>query len=108
MAVDAAGRVTRFVEKPPRNEIFSDLTNAGVLVMDPPILRYVPAEGFSDISRDLLPALLQAGVPVFAQDVGRQRVSDRYGHAGEVRPAQREWPTPAAAEHRGDEERNDD
>ncbi len=96
VAVDGEHRVTRFVEKPPRDGLFSDLTNAGVLVMDPPVLKHVPAEGFSDISRDLLPALLQAGVPVFARtldpgayliDMGTQEKYDR---------VRKEWPTPAA------------
>jgi NDP-sugar pyrophosphorylase family protein len=37
------GRVTRFVEKPPPEEVFTDLANAGLLVCDAEILGYVPA-----------------------------------------------------------------
>ncbi len=97
VAVDAGGRVTRFVEKPPRDEVFSDLTNAGVLVMDPAILGYIPAQEFSDISKHLLPTLLQAGVPIFAKTLDEQAYLIDMGTPEKYEQAQREWPTPAAA-----------
>jgi len=98
VAVDAGGRVTRFVEKPPRDGIFSDLTNAGVLVMDPPILKYVPAAVFSDISRDLLPTLLQAEVPIFARPLDESEYLIDMGTPEKYEQARREWPTAAAAQ----------
>ena len=98
VAIDENHRVTRFVEKPPRDEVFSDLTNAGVLVIDPSILAHIPAEGFSDISRDLLPALLQAGVPVFAWELDPGAYLIDMGTVEKYDRAQAEWPTPAAAE----------
>jgi NDP-sugar pyrophosphorylase family protein len=97
VAVDVGGRVTRFVEKPPRNEVFSDLTNAGVLVVDPAILAHIPAQGFSDISRDLLPALLQAGVPIFAKPLDDREYLIDMGTPEKYEQAQREWPTEGAS-----------
>jgi NDP-sugar pyrophosphorylase family protein len=97
VAVDAGGRVTQFVEKPPRDAVFSDLTNAGILVVDPPILAYIPATGFSDISRDLLPALLQAKVPIFARPLAESDYLIDMGTPEKYEQAQRDWPTPAAA-----------
>jgi NDP-sugar pyrophosphorylase family protein len=94
VAVDAGGRVTRFVEKPPRDAIFSDLTNAGILVMDPPILEHIPAEGFSDISRDLLPTLLKAEVPIFARPLLENDYLIDMGTPEKYERAQHEWPTP--------------
>lgn len=35
VGVDPRGRITRFLEKPPPDQIFSDLANAGVYVLDP-------------------------------------------------------------------------
>ena len=32
-----AGRVTRFVEKPPADQVFTDLANAGLLICDAPL-----------------------------------------------------------------------
>ncbi len=76
---DASGRVTRFQEKPrTREEAFSRLVNAGVYVLDPRALALVPDDRPFDFSKNLFPALLEAGRPVFGQrldgvwmDVGR-------------------------------------
>ena len=61
--LDAAGRVRRFVEKPPPEEVFTDLANSGVLICDPALLSEVPADTVYDFGRDLLPNLLVAGYP---------------------------------------------
>ncbi len=98
VAVGENHRVTRFVEKPPRDDVFSDLTSAGVLVMDPPVLKHVPADGFSDIACDLLPALLRAEVPVFAQTLDPGAYLIDMGTLEKYDRARQEWPTPAAAE----------
>jgi NDP-sugar pyrophosphorylase family protein len=59
------GRVTRFLEKPRPDEIFSNWVNAGILIAEPAILAHIPSPGPSDFGRDVLPALLAAGLPVF-------------------------------------------
>lgn len=71
------GRVRRFVEKPPREAVTSDWINAGVLVLEPSVLDAIPAGQFSDFGKNILPALVAAGRPVYAtalrgyvQDVG--------------------------------------
>jgi NDP-sugar pyrophosphorylase family protein len=65
VALDAAGRITRFVEKPPADQVFSDLGSAGVIIAEPGILDFIPADGFDDIGHHLLPRLLAAGIPVY-------------------------------------------
>ena len=97
VAVDGDQRVTRFVEKPPRKEIFSDLTNAGVLVIDPPILEHIPARGFCDISSDVLPNLLRLKVPVFAQVMEEGAYLIDIGTPDKYVRVQQEWPTTKAA-----------
>jgi len=62
--LDAAGRVRRFVEKPPPEEVFTDLANSGVLICDPALLLVVPADTVYDFGRDLLPKLLVDGYPI--------------------------------------------
>lgn len=95
VGIDAEGRVQRFVEKPPPNEVFSDLANAGVLVIDPPLLASIPQETFYDFSHDLFPDLLSQGVPLYGMampadtyliDIGTHEKYDRVQH---------EWPTRA-------------
>ncbi len=63
--IDAAGRVQRFVEKPPADQVFTDLANAGVLICEPRVLTRIPAATVVDFGRDVLPALLADGWPVF-------------------------------------------
>lgn len=65
VALDETGRITRFVEKPAPDALFSDLANAGVLVAEPGVLSFIPPDRPSDFGRDLLPALLAAGAPVY-------------------------------------------
>jgi NDP-sugar pyrophosphorylase family protein len=90
-------RVTRFVEKPPADQIFSELANAGVLIFDPPLLASVPSDGFSDISRDLLPLLLKQGVPLYGWPIEESVYLIDIGTPEKYERVQREWPTPAAA-----------
>jgi NDP-sugar pyrophosphorylase family protein len=63
--LDPDGRITRFVEKPSPDAVFSDLANAGILVADPALLAHIPPQGPSDFGHDILPALLAAGAPVY-------------------------------------------
>jgi NDP-sugar pyrophosphorylase family protein len=61
--------VTRFVEKPPADQIFTDLANAGLLICDAPILGYIRAGAVYDFGRDLIPELLAQEVAVFGKPV---------------------------------------
>ncbi|HYF93561.1 MAG TPA: sugar phosphate nucleotidyltransferase [Symbiobacteriaceae bacterium] len=63
---DRAGRIRRFLEKPGWGEVFSDTVNTGIYVLEPSILDGVPAGKMYDFSKDLFPALLQAGAPLYA------------------------------------------
>ena len=63
--LDDDHRVRRFVEKPPPHQVFTDLANAGMCVVEPGILDYIPAEVVQDFGRDLFPCLLQLDVPIF-------------------------------------------
>jgi NDP-sugar pyrophosphorylase family protein len=101
VAVDQGHRVTRFVEKPPRDQIFSNLTNAGILVVDPPILKYIPSAGFSDISHDLLPKLLQSDVPIYAEPMEKEDYLIDIGTPEKYDRVQHEWPTARARHYIG-------
>ena len=61
--MDPTGRITRFVEKP--REAFTDLANAGVYLCEPDLLQCIPPQGFCDFGRDVFPALLEAGIPLY-------------------------------------------
>lgn len=61
--LDADGRIRKIIEKPPPEEQVSNLVNAGIYILEPRILEWIP-EGVSDFARDVFPALLRAGEPV--------------------------------------------
>src|SRR6266516_4257896 len=59
------GRISKFLEKPSWGEVFSDTINTGIYVIEPRVLeRYKPGEAF-DFSKDLFPALLAEGEPLY-------------------------------------------
>ena len=55
------GRITEFKEKPKPEEVFSNLINAGVYIVDRSVLQYVPENQFHDFSKDLVPFLMEKG-----------------------------------------------
>ena len=55
------GRITEFKEKPKPEEVFSNLINAGVYIIDRSVLGYVPEDTFFDFSKDLVPRLMADG-----------------------------------------------
>jgi len=63
--IDAAHRITRFIEKPRPEEVFGNLSNSGILIVEPHVLERIPEGVPYDFGRDLLPRLIAEGVPVF-------------------------------------------
>lgn len=61
--MDASGRVSRFVEKPP--VAFTDLANAGIYALEPDVLALVPKAGFSDFGKDVFPKMLLQNMPMY-------------------------------------------
>jgi mannose-1-phosphate guanylyltransferase/phosphomannomutase len=77
VVTDSDGRVERFLEKPSWGQVFSDTINTGIYVLDPEVLRHVPAGRSFDFSADLFPLLLEMGRPIYGyvldgywQDIG--------------------------------------
>lgn len=87
--VDEAGRIRRFVEKPPPEEVFTDLANAGIYVLEPRVLAYIPEGQFCDFGRDVFPRLLAAGERLFGYPV-RQYLLD-IGTLEKYHQAQEDW-----------------
>jgi mannose-1-phosphate guanylyltransferase len=71
-------RITRFKEKPRQDEVFSNLINAGVYVIQKEAFGYVPPGTKFDFSKNLFPKLMEAGKPLYGsqlrglwKDIGR-------------------------------------
>lgn len=78
VGLGAEGRVERFKEKPRPQQVFSNLINAGIYVVEPGVLDEIPARQPYDFSKDLWPDLLERGTPLYGEpiegfwmDVGR-------------------------------------
>ncbi|MCJ7424153.1 NDP-sugar synthase [Candidatus Bathyarchaeota archaeon] len=53
------GRISRFIEKPPRESAQSNLINAGTYVLSPGIFEYIPKGQQVSIERDVFPKLAE-------------------------------------------------
>jgi mannose-1-phosphate guanylyltransferase len=64
---DEGGRVTAFIEKPPREEAPTDLINAGTYVLEPSVLDRIAPDVPVNVERVTFPAMVEAG-SLFAFD----------------------------------------
>jgi mannose-1-phosphate guanylyltransferase len=78
VGLDSNGRIAKFKEKPPKEEAFSNLVNAGIYVLEPEVLEFIPTDQKFDFAKDLFPKLLSKGVPLYGSkldgvwmDIGR-------------------------------------
>ncbi len=62
---DANERVDRFLEKPRWEEVFSNVINVGIYILEPKILNYIERNKPLDFSMQLYPLLLKRGEPIF-------------------------------------------
>ena len=60
------GRVARFLEKPGGDQVTCDTINAGLYVLEPEVLKTIPAGVNASFEREVFPGLLAAGRPVHA------------------------------------------
>ena len=75
-ALGSDGRIVQFLEKPSSEAVFSNLANAGIYVLDPEILRYIPIGVPSDFGRDVFPRLVAEGLPIFGEHVAGSYICD--------------------------------
>jgi len=62
---DEDGRIVRFLEKPSWGEVFSDTINTGIYILEKKVLDFIPVDQEFDFSKDLFPALLEKGEPIY-------------------------------------------
>lgn len=89
--------IVRFLEKPSKDETFSNLINAGVYIMEPEIIDRIPAGVSYDFAKQLFPKLLKENEKIYGYvgkgtwlDTGRpkdmiranQIMTEKYGKEG--------------------------
>ena len=63
---DHIDMVKRFVEKPSVDEVTTNMINAGIYIIDPAVLSYIPPATPSMVERHLFPLLLEKGEPILS------------------------------------------
>src|SRR5512136_1751967 len=62
--LDNSQTIVRFVEKPSRDQIFSNLANAGIYILEPEVLNSIPAGQIYDFGNDVFPKMLAEGTRI--------------------------------------------
>jgi mannose-1-phosphate guanylyltransferase len=63
---DANWRVKRFIEKPKREDVTTNLINAGTWIIEPEVLQRIPPDVKCSFEREIFPELLNDREPVYA------------------------------------------
>jgi mannose-1-phosphate guanylyltransferase/phosphomannomutase len=67
---DDQGRVTRFIEKPAWDQVFTDNVNTGIYIVSPRVMSLVPENEFFDFARDLFPLMMGQNMRLFGMETG--------------------------------------
>lgn len=62
--LDDRSMVQHFIEKPARETVTTNMINAGIYIVEPEVLNYVPASTFCMIEKYVFPKLLHDGKPM--------------------------------------------
>jgi len=90
--MDSTGKITRFVEKPKAEDVFTNLANAGIFVAEPSVLASIPADTFYDFGLHLFPKLLQNGVSMYGWVIPSGTYLLDIGSPEKYAQANQEWP----------------
>ena len=91
VGMDRDGRITRFIEKPKADEVFTDLESAGVLIIEPDVISCIPPNTFCDFGRHLFPLLLDQGITMYGWVVPYGTYVMDIGTPERYALAQRDW-----------------
>jgi len=69
VGLDKENRINRFLEKPARKDVFSNLINAGIYILEPEVLDYIPEGQMFDFSKQVFPALLEDKKPLYGRQI---------------------------------------
>ena len=79
--MDDQGLVRHFVEKPLHGVKTTNMINAGIYILEPEVLHYIPVSTFCMFENHLFPKILNEGKPILGYssraywiDMGRQRI----------------------------------
>jgi mannose-1-phosphate guanylyltransferase/phosphomannomutase len=91
VGMDETGRVNRFLEKPKPEEVFTDLANAGVCVIEPSAIDMIPENSFYDFGLHLFPKTLEAQLGIYGWVIPSDTYLLDIGSLEKYAQAQRDW-----------------
>ena len=65
VSLDENNRILKFLEKPAWNEVFSDIINTGIYILNPSVFKFIPENSNFDFSNHLFPKLLAKNIPMY-------------------------------------------
>lgn len=71
-SLDENDKILHFIEKPRTQEIFSRWVNAGFLILEPEILKYIPSDRASDFGKEIFPELIKNGHTLYGYKMKEQ------------------------------------
>jgi len=63
---DSQGRVTRFIEKPGRDKVTTNMISAGIYILELDVLSFITPNAFSLFEHDVFPSLLEKGQAIYS------------------------------------------
>jgi len=63
--LDNNDKILKFIEKPKPEEAISHLVNAGLYILEPEVLKYIPSDKKIDFGKDIFPEMIQNGENIF-------------------------------------------
>lgn len=89
VALDSAGKLVRFAEKPAHWPPDQRTANAGIYIVESEALDHIPADRPSDWGADIFPLLISQGAPIYGQlvdgqliDIGTPAIYERIKNTG--------------------------
>jgi NDP-sugar pyrophosphorylase family protein len=92
VGLDETGRITRFLEKPGPEQVFTDIANAGVCIIEPSILDDIIPDTNVDFGLHVFPALLAGGRPMCGMLIPEDTYLLDIGSPAKYAQANDEWP----------------
>lgn len=68
VCADERGQITGFCEKPDWRDVVCDRVSTGIYLLEPSVTDRIPPDTPCDFARDLFPAMLSEGLPLYAYD----------------------------------------
>jgi mannose-1-phosphate guanylyltransferase/phosphomannomutase len=72
--LDEEKSIIRFAEKPPQEQVFSNLANAGIYILQPQVLDWIPEGQVYDFGHNVFPRMLADGVPMLGYVIEDQLI----------------------------------